>query len=176
MTLVDAVFTRTDFNRLPEGFPAQLIEGCLVRQPSPSFGHQNAAARIYGRLVDHVGDQRVAIAPLDIAIDNLNVYQPDVVAFADPLPLDIATKDLPIPVLAVEVLAPSTQHNDREIKTRRLLAAGVREVWLVDEDGPSIDIYTVDGLRTCEDREAATSRALPGLRIIPAELVLDETA
>ena len=33
-------FDRADYMRLPEGFPAQLIGGFLVRDPSPVTGHQ----------------------------------------------------------------------------------------------------------------------------------------
>ena len=33
-------FTRRDYEALPEGFPAQLVDGFLVREPSPSYGHQ----------------------------------------------------------------------------------------------------------------------------------------
>ena len=38
MRPVSTLFTRADYDRLPEGFPAQLIHGWLVRDPAPSYG------------------------------------------------------------------------------------------------------------------------------------------
>ena len=168
MTLVDAVFTRTDYMKLPEGFPAQLIEGCLVREPAPSFEHQTLAGRVFLALHAVVGDRRVTHAPVDIVLDELNVFQPDVVAFAEPLPLDV--KCVPTPVLAIEVLSPSTRGRDRSVKVRRLLAAGVREVWLIDSRAATIEVRTTAGTQVLRQREAAISHAVPGFQIVPEEL------
>ena len=39
-----ALFTRAQYDQLPEGFPAQLIEGDLVRDPAPTYGNASKAA------------------------------------------------------------------------------------------------------------------------------------
>ena len=168
MTLVDAVFTRSDYMQLPEGFPAQLVEGCLVRQPAPSFGHQHLVGMLYRALAERLGARRVGLAPLDIALDELNVYQPDIVVFADDiLP---STRSLPVPVLAIEVLSPSTARRDRGVKTRRLLAAGVREVWLVDADTETLEVRTTAGTRVERGDRPVRSRVVSGFELVPAEL------
>lgn len=168
MTLVDAVFTRADYMQLPEGFPAQLIEGCLVREPAPTFRHQSLKGRLHLQLHAVVGDRRVCMAPLDVILDELNVFQPDLVVFPEALPLD--TEEVPVPVLAVEILSPSTADRDRGVKARRLLAAGVREVWLVDAGEGTIEIRTTDGGDLHRDDRPARSRAVSGLEIVPTEL------
>ena len=78
-------YTRAHYELLPEGFPAQLIEGQLVREPAPTFGHQRLAFAIGESLKRLVGPRRMAIAPVDISIDEFNVYQPDLVVFRHPL-------------------------------------------------------------------------------------------
>lgn len=168
MSLVDAVFTRTDYMKLPEGFPAQLVEGFLVREPAPTFEHQTLKGRIFVALHALVGDRRVAPAPLDVVLDELNVFQPDIVCFAEVLPLD--TERVPVPMLAVEVLWSSTRMRDRGVKTRRLLAAGVREVWLVDPRTATIDVCTTAGARTFREGEEARSEVVHGFTLTPSAL------
>ena len=40
-------FTLREWMALPEGFPAQLFDGQLVREPSPTYGHQDLAGHLY---------------------------------------------------------------------------------------------------------------------------------
>ena len=51
-----ALFTRDDYMKLPEGFPAQLIDGELVREPAPTYNHQRTVGRLYLVLCRLVGD------------------------------------------------------------------------------------------------------------------------
>lgn len=46
MTVLDALFTRADYDQLPEGFPAELVEGCLVKERAPTFDHGRAGSRL----------------------------------------------------------------------------------------------------------------------------------
>ncbi len=55
-------FTRADYDRLPEGFPAQLIEGFLVKQPAPTYGHQALVLELALKLVARVGRPLVVTA------------------------------------------------------------------------------------------------------------------
>ncbi len=141
MTTMIGTYTRQHFMQLPEGFPAQLVEGFLVREPAPRFGHQRIAGDVHALARRLVGSRRAPMTPVDVLIDDLNVYQPDVVVFATPPEDDVATEDLPIPLLVVEVLWPATAARDREVKRLRLLEAGVAEVWLIDRETRTIDVY-----------------------------------
>ena len=73
-----AQFTRADYERLPEGFPAELIDGMLVKEPSPTWDHQTFVGRLFTRLQDFAGAGRVVVSPIDVFIDDYNVLQPDV--------------------------------------------------------------------------------------------------
>ena len=83
---MDVLFTRTDYRKLPEGFPAQLVQGELVREPAPPYLHQCLVTRVLGELLELVGYRRALCAPVDVEMDELNVYQPDLVVLAEPLP------------------------------------------------------------------------------------------
>jgi len=48
------------------------------------------------------------------------------------------------PDLVVEILSPSTQAYDRNLKRKKYLESGVAEVWLVDLDDRSIEVWLAD--------------------------------
>jgi Uma2 family endonuclease len=165
---MEALFTRREYDRLPEGFPAQLVEGRLVKEPSPTYGHQRAASRLYALLVARFGPDRVLHAPADVVLDDHNVYQPDLVVLDRVPPLH--RSDVGIPRVAVEILSPATQRRDRRVKTPRLLAAGVHEVWLVDPEAGTIEVHGPTGVVRVLGAEPVVSRALPDLVLTPDDL------
>jgi len=170
MRTMDAVWTRADYMKLPEGFPAELIEGFLVKTPSPTYGHQCIGGAIYVKLVGLVGGRRVVMAPCDIPLDILNVYQPDVVVWAQAPPMDVKQDDNPIPILVVEVLSPSTERRDRDVKTRHLLGAGVKEVWLVDPHRRAISVACIRSPREAVGGQTVRSEVVEGFALCPDEL------
>src|SRR5882724_3696439 len=73
---------RHDYEEMPLGPPYfQVLEGDLVMSPSPNTFHQTIARRIVV-LIDNflkphpLGE--VFMAPLDVFLGDINVYQPDV--------------------------------------------------------------------------------------------------
>ena len=172
MSTMSSMFTRSDYDRLPEGFPVQLIEGQLVREPSPTFGHQQIVLDIALEFRRLVGRGRVVTAPADVPVDDWNVYQPDVVVLPADLPED--AKDVGIPLVALEVLSPSTESRDRRVKRIRLIDAGVEEVWLIDPRNRVIERYDRERYRDVPQRtsgdEEIRSAAVPGFALRPNAL------
>jgi Uma2 family endonuclease len=167
-------FTLKHYRMLPEGFPAQLVNGSLVAEATPTFGHQFLTHRLVKALDRLVGEARVAFAPLDVVIDQYNVYQPDVIVFrTTPRWTD---REVPPPLLAFEVLSPCTARRDRNVKRKRMLAAGTAEVWLVDPETQTIEVHDAEGCRTARDELALDSRALPGFTLVPAQFFLPPSA
>jgi len=162
---VSTLFTLADWKRLPEGFPAQLIDGCLVPEPAPTWEHQSLVGRLYRRLVEHLGEARVALAPSDVVVDRLNVLQPDVCVLAREPALD--SHDVGIPLVVFEVLSPSTRERDRGVKATRLLAAGVEEVWLVDPARRTVEVRSTRESMVLSGRETARSAVLEGFSLVP---------
>jgi Uma2 family endonuclease len=161
-------FTKADWARLPEGFPAQLVEGWLVKDPSPGYGHQWFAIEIAVNLRRFVPPPQVVIAPFDVELDDWNVYQPDVVVVRRVPRMDERCSEPPL--LVVEVLTPSTAERDREVKRRHLLQWGTGEVWLVDPAARTIEVHDATGARTAAGSESLASRVLPGFALVPDTL------
>jgi Uma2 family endonuclease len=166
--IVPGLFTRADYDRLPEGFPAQLVDGFLVKEPSPTYGHGRVAFHLALRLAALLGPERVLPAPADVAIDDHNVFRPDVVVMRE-VPSEHA-RDVGIPLLAIEVLSPSTAARDRRRKCQRLLAAGTAEVWLVDAAAGVVERHDADGVLRARGEETLRSRVVPGFEVVPARL------
>lgn len=118
--------------------------------PAPSWRHQRAVARLLKTLMDAAGDDlEVLAAPFDVRLADDTVLQPDVLVCRV---TDLTQRNLPAaPLLAVEVLSPSTRLVDLNLKRARYEAAGCQSYWVVDPDAPSITAW--------EQREGPTSRS-----------------
>jgi Uma2 family endonuclease len=118
-----------------EGRRTDLIDGEIVVN-EPTRWHQDAIKEIAFALVawEKGGPGRGVVSlPLDIKIDEFNVYGPDVLWYAEGrAPAITAPRPYPPPDLVVEVRSPSTWRHDIGRKKSGYEAAGVRELWLVD--------------------------------------------
>lgn len=165
-----STFTRSDYMQLPEGFPAQLIDGMLVKEPSPTPWHQRLVTRLPGLLGRALDPERVLVSPIDFFIDDTNILQPDVLVVREgeiPGPED---HEISVPLIVFEVLSPSTAERDRVTKAGKYLAAGVLEVWLIDPETETIEVRTADASKTVQGTRAAQSIAEPSFGVTPQEL------
>ncbi|MEJ7619506.1 MAG: Uma2 family endonuclease [Aquificaceae bacterium] len=138
--------TVADYEALPEGSPYQLIEGELVMSPAPGFEHfrsqRNILLRLF-RLILEAGKGEVIYAPVDLYLDEENVYQPDIMVVLKGSKAKITSKGVyGAPDVVVEVLSPSTAYYDLRVKKKVYERAGVREYWIVDPMERSLEIYT----------------------------------
>lgn len=163
------LFTSADYARLPEGYPAQLIEGCLVKDAASTYRHQRIQSLLFAQLVRLVPPELVLAAPADVVLGEHDVYQPDLIVLRKAPPR--MQSDVGIPLLAIEVLSPSTRRQDREVKAKNLLAAGVDEVWLVDPEQEVIELHIIDGMQSVRGMNALASRVVPGFTVVPDELL-----
>lgn len=86
----------------------------------------------------------VYTAPLDVQVDERTVIQPDLLV----LPRAFRTEDVVTvpPVLAVEILSPSSRGADLVRKPEVLARFGVGHYWVIDPVNPSIRVFRlVDG-------------------------------
>ena len=168
MNIMQDLFTRADYDRLPEGYPAQLIEGLLVKQPAPTYGHQRTQSRLHVSLARILDPDLVLTAPSDVVLGVHDVYQPDLVVLR--VAPDRLSHDVGIPLVAIEILSPSTARRDRNVKTQNLLEAGVAEVWLVDPNAETIEVHAPVDVRMGSGGTSLESHAIPGFRVVPREL------
>ena len=177
--------TRKDYEQLPEGTPVELCDGLLVKQPSPRWGHQRITMLIFRALTEVVEPVRVATGPVDVLIDEINVFVPDIVVLGEMRKFErlsesvVLLEAVPddeaqyvgVPRLVFEVLSPSTKAHDRYYKTRRYLGLGVEEVWLIDRHERTIEIGTLrEGIRAHRGDRVARSDVIGGFALVPDEL------
>jgi Uma2 family endonuclease len=169
-----------DLERWPEdGRRYELYDGEVFEIPSPLPLHQMVSARLHLALQGYVSAHGgiVLYAPLDIVLTEYDVVQPDLVLFTRERQhlLNPRTVTRQAPDLAVEILSPATESNDRGRKLRLLARHGVREYWLVDPDDARIEIFSLAGDRFARasaagGAERIQSPLLPDLNLQPDDL------
>jgi len=119
------------------------------------------------------------IAPFDVVLTDDTVVEPDVLVARR---ADLTERGLPAaPVLAVEVLSPSTARFDRLLKYSRYAAAGIAHYWIVDPVEPSLTAYELDSGDTCVELahvigdEPFTATRPVNVTVVPAALVASTT-
>jgi Uma2 family endonuclease len=122
-------------DRPDDGHRYELLDGVLIVTPAPSMRHQDAALSLAVKLrATCLPELKVLMAPFDVTLADDTVLQPDVLVFDRKL---VTARDLPAaPVLAVEVLSPSTRRFDLHLKRSRYEAAGAAAYWVVDPGEP----------------------------------------
>ena len=131
-TLPAAAFTRADLEAMPDdGRRHELIDGVLVVTPAPTSEHQAALRELVRAMLTACPPEfEFMFAPLDVVLADDTVLQPDLLVAR---PRDITSHGLMVaPLLAVEVLSPSTRRIDLTLKRSRYEAAGTASYWIVD--------------------------------------------
>jgi len=123
----------------------QLIDGEMVVGMAPVPRHQEILfelAVILRQYAKALGG-KVYIAPVEVELDESNVYEPDVLYIAPNSACQVTEKRLiGAPDLVVEVLSPSTAKHDRVAKFRAYGLRGVREYWIVDPQHNTLEQWT----------------------------------
>jgi Uma2 family endonuclease len=171
-------FTVTDLEGMPDdGRRYELIDGELLVSPAPGWAHQEAAYTLYMILRRACpADLRVIGAPFAVRPDTLNEVQPDVLVarYADLTQRGLARA----PVLAVEVISPTSRLHDASLKKAFYARLGAASFWLVDPspDKPSLTVFELSGggyqevVHVAGDEAWTATRPFP-VRLTPAELV-----
>ncbi len=146
------VTTIEELLALPDdGLRHELLDGEHVVTPAPEVRHQRAVLALADVLRAGVGQRDdVEIFPVaaDIRLGPRTLVQPDVfIVQSDPEQRFRDWADAPTPLLAAEVISPSTASYDRGKKRRLYLEAGVEEYWIVD-----LDARLVERWRTGDER------------------------
>ncbi|MFB9311635.1 Uma2 family endonuclease [Nocardioides plantarum] len=135
-----------------DGRRYELIDGVLLVSPSPRRLHQRAVAQLYLLLAAACpADHEVLFAPYDVRLADDTVLVPDLIVARD---ADLTDRWLPTaPLLAIEVLSPSTRAFDLLVKKDRLRRAGCAHYWVVDVDEPSVTAWRLVGHGELADYE-----------------------
>ncbi len=142
-------YSYQDYLELPEepGYRFEILEGFLVREPSPNVMHQRVSRRMQWILEDYFRqtdpDGELFNAPLDVTMLD-SVVQPDLFFISG------AQKELVLearidgpPKLVVEILSPSTIRKDRLKKLKIYQEAQVEHYWLVNPDEKTMECFAL---------------------------------
>ena len=132
---------------LPEGYPAELIEGEIVMSPSPERLHQEIALSIVEKLLNFK-DKGKIYYEIDVHFDEENVLRPDIIFIKNESNKIIGEKWIEgAPDLVVEILSPSTTVKDTLVKRDIYERFGVKEYWIVDPATREVFVYENTGDR-----------------------------
>ncbi|WP_418791909.1 Uma2 family endonuclease [Phosphitispora sp. TUW77] len=147
-------FTYQDYLDLPEepGYRLEVLDGVLVKEPSPNVMHQRVSRRLQRILEDYFWnndpDGEIFNAPLDVTFHSITVVQPDVFYVSGEQKSIV--KEMRIdgpPKLVVEILSISTGRKDRLQKMRIYQTNQVQHYWLVNPDEKTLECFCLrDGV------------------------------
>jgi Uma2 family endonuclease len=159
-----------DYMAMPEGPPYhELIEGDLVMSPSPNWRHQKISRnieRILERYLEVHDIGELFHAPLDVILNEINVYQPDVLFFRYSRGLLGEHGIEGAPDFVVEILSESNIRLD--IKRKVYAKSGVNELWFIDPIAKQTIVYDLtksadEPVATYNQTEKFTSPIFPDL-------------
>lgn len=143
--------TVADLGEMPvDGHRYELLDGVLIVSPAPGWGHQMIVVQLTVVL------NAVAAADLDVLVapfavrpqgqlplhEQVTELQPDVLVARH---ADFTDRDLPTaPLLAVEVLSPSTRLIDLNLKRAAYERMGTASFWLIDPTTVELWAYELD--------------------------------
>jgi Uma2 family endonuclease len=170
-------WTTADLDQFPDidGVRYEIIDGELSVTKAPDTYHQIVAGRIAAVLDawSLAGGGGLAVAAPGIILPDEDNLIPDVIWMSDArvtASMGADHKLHALPELAVEVLSPGKQNEerDREKKLDVYARGGVKEYWIVDWPRRTVDLYRGPGLPRVDVLNAAdtlTTPLLPGFAL-----------
>lgn len=155
-----------EFLALPKinGYNYEFIDGAVLMSPRPAIKHQQISGNLYFELRNHFKEKNcVPIQEIDLVLEDNN-FVPDLMVICDD-ELKGNRYEKP-PLIAIEIVSPSSASVDYFIKRHKYEQLGVKEYWIVSPEEQCIVILTFatnQQKRYCE--ENVTSFILPDLTI-----------
>jgi Uma2 family endonuclease len=176
-------WTEADYFALPDTNRfIELSEGELVMPPHPTHTHQVIVLELATRMRAFVQKQNlgiIQIGPLPVRLWPGKIREPDILFVAREHSDRIGEQAYGPPDLAVEVLSPGTRRTDRLEKTVEYARAGVREYWIVDPHGRTVEVFILregayELLGKWGRGEEARSEVLAGFRMAVDEVLVSK--
>lgn len=128
------------------GFRFEVLEGILVKEPSPSTHHQRVSRELGRRLFSFFEnfdpEGELFYAPLDVTLTAANVLQPDLLFISGANREIMREERIDGPCdLVVEIMSPTNRRKDRLQKMEIYRKAGIPHYWLVDPDENTLEAF-----------------------------------
>jgi Uma2 family endonuclease len=168
-------WTVDDLDAIPDdGLQYELIDGVLIVSPAPAPRHQRALRELVFMMYAVCPPElEVFFAPLDCRPDRRNSLQPDLMVVRRS---EVGERNIQVPpLLAVEVLSPSTRRKDLRLKRSVYEEWGIGSFWYLDPVEQAFSASDlVDGRyeevsKAVRDQKVTVARPYE-VEICPAEL------
>lgn len=140
-------YTVADYELLEEGAPFQLIDYDLVMAAPPLALHQIVLGRIFiefSNFLESTSNKGTVIfSPVDVLLDEGNVYQPDLVYISAEKNHLIKNRIEGVPDLVLEILSPSNAYYDLRQKKDVYEKYGVKEYIIVDPLARNAEVHVL---------------------------------
>lgn len=142
----EKLYTIKDIYALPDGERAELIDGNFYSMAPPNTRHQILLSKLNQKIANYIdtkgGTCEVIPAPFAVFLNNdgINYVEPDLSVICDKNKLDDRGYN-GAPDWIIEIVSPSNQQMDYEIKLFKYRTAGVREYWIVNPMTRIINVY-----------------------------------
>ena len=138
-------YTIRDYFMFPDECRCEIIDGTVYEREPSTLIHQEIVGEIGYQLKNYARNNKIScmvmMMPLDCALEDKTVVQPDVFVACD-----FENKDRighPVPTFAVEVVSPDSAEKDYLLKLEKYNNTGIREYWIIDYKNESIIAYTL---------------------------------
>jgi len=135
-------YTVDDLERFPDdGNRYELLDGMLIVTPAPRRAHQLVGSRLLQRIGVALRGIADVVGPGAVVRPPGTQLEPDVLVQPARFGSTLSWVDVTEHWLAVEVLSRSSRIYDREFKRETYFQLGVQQVWLVDLEDRSVDVW-----------------------------------
>ncbi|NMA92269.1 MAG: helix-turn-helix domain-containing protein [Firmicutes bacterium] len=141
-------YTYDDYLRIPEepGYRFEILEGVLVKEPSPSTQHQRISRELGWQLKRYFDcydpDGELFFAPLDVTLTTHNVLQPDLLFVSGSRRQIIREQHIDGPCdLVIEIMSPANRRKDRLQKMGIYRQAAIPHYWLADPEENTLEAF-----------------------------------
>ncbi len=128
-----------------EGKRYELHEGELLVTAAPTGKHQKVFSRLFVILERLLEEPRRATVYQAVGVYFApdTIYCPDLIVV--PFGTIVEKYFQGSPLIAIEVLSPSTERRDRTLKFQQYARSAVREYWIIDPDELIAEVYALKG-------------------------------
>lgn len=139
---IGQVLTGDEFDALPENSRRELVDGVIHMMASPKAWHQEIKSSIYGELKRLRPRNVRVIEELEVRLSEDLRRIPDVLVI-DAADFDWQASRVPPAqvILAIEVVSPGSESDDRLLKPHQYAVAGIAHYWRVEID-PELAVHS----------------------------------
>lgn len=126
-----------------EQFIYELIDGVIMMSPRPAVKHQRVMGHLYIQLALALhGKNCEPFIEIDLVLDG-NHLIPDILIDCNNLSDNAQHSEKP-PLIAIEIVSPSSASRDYIIKRRKYEFLGIKEYWIVSPEEKCITVFDFD--------------------------------